>query len=282
MSDRYKLTRTWYGIAKAVHEGFRVPFTTERERALRIVGASTAAALVLTNPLATLAALGAAAYVAWTRRELISAMIRLNRLPHPALDLEPWSPRWLEQVARERDRIGRGLHGIQGIRSRVIHFGSTSVPKIPLAKPIHDIAIVLADDRPTDDLRMALERLEYFVVGPAPHAPTGGDTWALWLPETAVERESRGAGFSLHLVGPRGLERLESMLTHAAYLRSEPQEAADYGAAKRAAASASEQGAENYRGYVEAKHAFLLGQKSRAAEWATRTGFEPKGEWQER
>ncbi|MBK8215143.1 MAG: GrpB family protein [Myxococcales bacterium] len=282
MSHRYKLTRTWHGIAKAVHEGFRVPFTTERERSLRIVGASTAAALVITNPLAAFAALGAAAYVAWTRRELISAMIRLNRLPHPALDLEPWSPSWLEEVARESDRIGGVLNAMQGIRSKVIHFGSTSVPKIPLAKPIHDIAIVLAEDRPTDDLRLALERLEYFVVGPAPHAPTGGDTWAIWLPETTVERENRGAGFSLHLVGPRGLARLESMLTHAAFLRAEPQEAAAYAAAKLAAASASHDGAENYRGYVEAKHAFLLGQKERAAEWAKRTGFEPKDEWRER
>jgi GrpB-like predicted nucleotidyltransferase (UPF0157 family) len=282
MSERYKLTRTWRGIAKAIHEGLRVPFTTERERSLRIVGGATAAALVLTNPLASVAALGAAAYVAWTRRALVSAMIRLNRLPHPTLDLEPWSPRWPEQVAHERDRIGRILHGISGIRSGVIHLGSTSVPQIPLAKPIHDIAIVLVDDQPTHDLRLALERLDYFVVGPAPHAPTGGDTWAIWLPETAVERESRGAGFSLHLVGPRGLDRLEAMLAHAAFLRSEPKEAVDYGEAKRASFATSEPGAENYRAYVEAKHAFLLGQLQRAAAWAARTRFDPKAEWNAR
>lgn len=282
MSNRYKLTRTWRGLAKAVHEGLRVPFTIERERALRIVGASTAAALALTNPLVPLAAIGAAAYVAWTRRELVLAMTRLNRLPHPVLDLEPWSPVWAEQVGREKRRVEEALKGIPGVRSGVVHFGSTSVPGIPLAKPIHDIAIVLTGDRPTSELRSALERLDYFIVGPAPHAPSGGDTWAIWLPETPHEREAHGAGFSLHLVGPSGLERLETMLVHAAFLRAEPQEAADYGEAKRSAAAATDKGAENYRAYVEGKHAFLVRQKERATAWATRTGFDPTAEWSAR
>ena len=165
------------------------------------------------------------------------------------------------------------------MRSGVVHFGSTSVPGMTLAKPIHDIAIVLADNSPTQQLRSTLERLDYFIVGPAPHAPSGGDTWAIWLPETPQERMAHGAGFSLHLVGPHGLERLESMMVHAAFLRAEPLEAAKYGEVKRSAAATSNTGAENYRAYVEGKHAFLLHQKERATTWAARSGYDPRAEW---
>lgn len=268
MPERYELVTSWKGVFDAVLEGVRVPFTSERERSLAIVGGAVALGLAVSNPVASVAAVGAAAYVAWTRRELISAMIRLNRLPHPHIDFEAWTSRWGEEVERESRRIEAVVTGDVSVRSRVIHFGSTAIPNISIAKPIHDIAIVVSTDHLADELRTKLESLDYFVVGPAPHAPSGGDVWAIWLPKDDEERSAKGAGFSLHLVGPSGLERLRDMLLHARFLRAHPDEVRAYGDAKRSASAKMAADAKNYRAYYEGKLAFLMAQKARARVWA--------------
>jgi GrpB-like predicted nucleotidyltransferase (UPF0157 family) len=278
MPERYELTTSWKGVFGAVLEGVRVPFTMERDRSLTVVGGAALLGLAVTNPIASVAAFGAAAYVAWTRRELISAMVRLNRLPHPRIDFEPWTPRWIEEVAREGRRIEVALSGAPSVRSKVIHFGSTSIPNISIAKPIHDIAVALSTDCLAEDLRTALESLDYFVVGPAPHAPTGGDVWAIWLPKDDAERAERGAGFSLHLVGPSGMGRLRDMLSHARFLRAHPDEVRAYGDAKRRASAGMAADAKNYRAYYEGKIAFLMAQSARARAWAAAGNDAGEGE----
>ena len=129
------------------------------------------------------------------------------------------------------------------------------------------LAFLIADDRAPTELIDTLRRLDYFIIGTPPHAPAGGDTWALWLPKDESERRTRGSGFGLHLVGPSGRDRIASMVVHARYLAQHPEEARAYSTAKRHAALRQAPDAENYRAYVEGKAAFIVDQKARAEEW---------------
>ncbi|MBL9110342.1 MAG: GrpB family protein [Myxococcales bacterium] len=240
----------------------------ERSRSISI--AATSAVIGALLPFSSmLGGLGLGlAYLYWTRRDLVSAMIRINRLVLPQLALVEWSPRWAEEVENERARLLEALAPhTSRMRSDLIHAGSTAVPGIEAAKPIHDVAFLIADDRAPTELIDTLRRLDYFIIGTPPHAPAGGDTWALWLPKDESEQRTRGSGFGLHLVGPSGRERIASMVVHARYLAEHPEEARAYSTAKRHAALRQAPDAENYRAYVEGKAAFIVDQKARAEEW---------------
>lgn len=272
--DRFPLRSSPVDWLRAIQEGVRVPFAYERERALKFVGVGVGAAVVATNPVALGATAAALAYFLWTRRSLVKAMIRMNRMVLPPLELVPWTPRWAEEVAAEKVRLESHFSPFRAqFKSGLIHLGSTAVEGIRAAKPMHDAVLLVRDDNPSPELIRGLEDLGYFVIGTSPHAPEGGDTWAVWLPRDADERERMGAGFSLHLTGPSGKPRVTNMLQHARFLQTFPEEAVLYSEAKRAAASNLDPRAGNYRTYVEEKYRFLEGQLARSRAWHEKSTY---------
>jgi len=273
---RYTLRDSLSDRFDAIREGIRVPLFYEKERVFKVLGVAAGLAFAVTNPVAVAAAAaGALGYVLWTRRELVGAMVRLNRLVLPELEHESWSPAWAEQVAQERLRFELAFEPVRKqMRSTIVHFGSTSVPNIEVAKPIHDLAVLSDEETPSPAMLKCLADLDYFVIGSCHHALQGGDTWAFWFPRDAEERQRFGAGFSLHLMGPSGRNRMTEMLVHARFLQSHPAEAKAYSDAKRWAKASQTTDVANYRVYAEKKNAFLKEQTVRAREWQEAEGIK--------
>ncbi len=273
---RYTLRDSVPDRLNAIREAIRVPLFYEKERVLKVLGVAAGLVFAVTNPVAVAAAsAGALGYVLWTRRELVGAMVRINRLVLPELELESWSPAWAEQVAQERLRFELAFEPVRNqMRSTIVHLGSTSVPNIEVAKPIHDLAVLIDEDTPSPAMLKCLADLDYFVIGRSPHALQGGDTWAFWFPRDADERQRFGAGFGLHLMGPSGRNRMIEMLVHARFLQSHPAEAKAYSEAKRWAKASQTTDAANYRVYVEKKTPFLEEQKVRSREWQKAEGIK--------
>jgi GrpB-like predicted nucleotidyltransferase (UPF0157 family) len=271
-SARYRVRGSLKARLSAWSEALRVPFTWEPKRSLSILATATGlgAALPFAGALPGLAVGLTILY--WTRRDLVLAMERLNRLDLPPLHLEAWSPQWDEQVALERDRIDAALAPFSSaLRSGLVHIGSTSVRSMQAAKPIHDVAILIESDETPSRLIEAFRSLDYFVIGTPPHAPDGGDTWLLWFPKDEAERAERGSGFALHIVGPSGRARVEGMVVHSRFLSAHPDEAAAYSSAKQEASRLQNAPAPGeqpgYRIYTEAKAGFVVAQRKRADAW---------------
>ena len=139
----------------------------------------------------------------------------------PAVRIVLHDPRWQEKFECEAAAV-RGALG--SVAQRVDHVGSTSVPGLP-AKPIVDINVSVPDIMAVDSYRGPLERIGYLFV-PVPESP---DFHFFGKPA------ARPRTFHIHVCETGSLHERRQLAVRD-YLRTHPEEAAAYGAVKRAIA----------------------------------------------
>ena len=135
----------------------------------------------------------------------------------------PYDPRWQQDFEAIRSELALGLGPLA---LRIEHVGSTSVPGLA-AKPIIDIDVVIRDDTPLETVITALSRIGYIHEG------------NLGIPQ----REAFCYDHKPHLrkhhmyVCPESSPELRRHITFRDYLRTHPEEAAEYGRIKQEAAA---------------------------------------------
>ncbi|CAF1515593.1 unnamed protein product [Adineta steineri] len=93
--------------------------------------------------------------IVWTlyeRRSLFQTFINLHKIQKDdKLILKPWTPKWKEEFEKEKSRLNeitlskwKHIFHKELSPDGIVHIGSTSIEKIALAKPMHDVAIAVA------------------------------------------------------------------------------------------------------------------------------------------
>ncbi len=167
----------------------------------------------------------------------------------PAIRIVDYDRDWAAQADAEMRRISDALGEVA---VRLDHVGSTAVPGLA-AKPIIDLQMSVARIAGLDPYRQPLERLAYLFV-PDPAFP---DFHLFALPA------ERPRTHHLH-VCESGSAHEQRHLAVRDFLRTHPDEAADYGALKgRLVADHPE----DRLAYIEGKEAFMASLEARALSW---------------
>ena len=171
--------------------------------------------------------------------------------------LQPHTPAWAAEFARERGRLAAAL-GDELLA--IEHFGSTAVEGLP-AKPVIDVLAVVRDIRCADGLPAALAALGYTAAGP----------WG--IPGRRLFRKGsaeRTHHLHVYQVGDPDIDR---HLVVRDYLRGHADERARYAAQKQELAAAYP----DTRAYSPAKKAYVAALEQRALAWA-QAGRSPSGD----
>lgn len=140
------------------------------------------------------------------------------RIPSPVVVVDPdptWPLRFSDVEASIRRALGATALAVE-------HIGSTSVPGLP-AKPIIDVDLIVADPVDEAAYRPALEGVGLHLVLREP----GWHEHRLFKPRTADAH--------VHVFGPESPEPVRHVLLRD-WLRTHPDDAAEYAAVKRRAA----------------------------------------------
>jgi GrpB-like predicted nucleotidyltransferase (UPF0157 family) len=180
---------------------------------------------------------------------------------HPSLDdrfdsairIVDHDPEWASLARAEMRRIAGALGEVA---VRVDHVGSTAVPGLA-AKPIIDLQLSVAAIDPLEPYREPLERLGYLFV-PDPAFP---DFHFFALPA------ERPRTHHLHVCESRRAHEQRHLAVRD-FLRSHPNEAANYGALKGKLAADHP---EDRLAYIEGKEAFMAALEARALAWTRRS-----------
>jgi GrpB-like predicted nucleotidyltransferase (UPF0157 family) len=193
---------------------------------------------------------------AWLTVALLPPLGKKRRSDMSAQDLDemvtlcPHNPLWFDEASRLVSRIAKDLCDL-GVK--VEHIGSTAVPGLE-AKPIIDLIAGLTDQRSIDEAARRLSAIGWQDLGEA------GVIGRRYM------RIRGGLASNLHLVlVDQG--HWANNLALRDYLRSHPNEAAEYGAAKRKALAA---GHTRLLAYSAAKAEQLAALLSRAKAWSQR------------
>jgi NAD-dependent deacetylase len=180
--------------------------------------------------------------------EVLRAVLAQLRPPRGPVTVQVYDPDWAERYKAESDRI-RGALGDAVIE--IEHMGSTAVPGLA-AKPVIDISVGLKSLELTGEQVGAMEDLGYEHLG------------ELGLPGRLYFR--KGGETSTHHVHAVvwGEEHWMRHLAFRDYLRSHPDEAREYGEAKRRLAAEVDH---DWYAYVERKNVFADALFARAWEW---------------
>ena len=153
----------------------------------------------------------------------------------------PWQADWQERFEQLRDSL---LLNLEGLICSVEHVGSTSVPGLA-AKPILDVDVVIPNQEVFEKVKLKLEEVGYFHRG---DLGVNGREAFRYSDKPELMRH--------HLyVLAQDSEELRRHLGFRDWLRSHPEDAAEYGKVKLAAA---ESFPENIDAYIEAKSDFIL------------------------
>lgn len=150
----------------------------------------------------------------------------------------PYSPQWKEDFEAIRTELTRALGDLA---LRIEHVGSTAVEGLA-AKPIIDMDVVIRDDTPLDAVISALARIGYQHEG------------NLGIPQ----REAFCYVHKPHLrkhhmyVCPESSPELHRHTTFRDYLRSHPDDAAEYGRIKLEAAALYPEDIDSYMAHKAA------------------------------
>jgi len=172
----------------------------------------------------------------------------------------PYDPAWPKRFEEE----ARAIRAILGEELTAIHhIGSTSVPGL-MAKPILDIMPVVKAIHRVDGYDSAFEALGYQCMG------------EFGIPGRRYYRKGgENRTHQIHIFQQSDLENVRRHLAVRDYLRTHPQEAADYGALKRRLALAYP---EDIDGYCDGKDAFVKALEQRALAWkAAQEGYKTPG-----
>ncbi|HEY7621899.1 MAG TPA: GrpB family protein [Solirubrobacteraceae bacterium] len=167
-----------------------------------------------------------------------------------AVRIVDYDDRWPAAAQAELGRIKAAL-GPLAIRCE--HVGSTAVPGLA-AKPIIDLQLAVVPIERREAFAAPLERLGYLFV-PDPDSPDY---------HFFAKPPEHPRSHHLH-VCRSGSEHEFRHLAVRDFLRAHDDEAANYGALKRAVAARH---ADDRVAYVEGKHAFVADLEARAVRWA--------------
>lgn len=158
------------------------------------------------------------------------------------IELEPYSPSWLEKFQKEATKIREAIG--EGNIISIEHIGSTAIPGIS-AKPIIDIAIGVQSLETAKNFLPVLEKMGYsfwdknpkkdrmfFVKGLPPNGPRT---------------------FHVHIMEASG-DELPKRILFREYMRTHPEEADKYEALKK---ELSEKYKQDREAYTEAKSDFI-------------------------
>jgi GrpB-like predicted nucleotidyltransferase (UPF0157 family) len=175
--------------------------------------------------------------------------------PEPVI-ITPYDPAWPGRFAR----LGASLRGALGeIALRIDHIGSTAVPGLA-AKPIIDIQISVAAFEPVDAFRVPLEGLGYRF------RPKNPDLTKRYFREPAGEPRTH-----IH-VREMGSWSEQLALLFRDYLRTHPEDAAEYAAQKHRLAAAH---GRDRHDYTEAKGPLIWQIVARAHGYSMQVGWRP-------
>lgn len=153
----------------------------------------------------------------------------------------PWQAEWQERFEQLRDSL---LLNLEGLVCSVEHIGSTSVPGLA-AKPILDVDVVIPNQEVFEKVKAKLEELGYF------HR---GDLRVNGREAFGYNDKPELMRHHLYVLA-QDSEELKRHLGFRDWLRSHPEDAAEYGRVKLAAA---ERFPEDIDAYIEAKSDFIL------------------------
>lgn len=169
--------------------------------------------------------------------------------PPSVIAIVDHDPAWTDHFAEAAHRIRRAL-APGGSVVGIDHVGSTSVPGLP-AKPIIDIALVVADPTAEDDYVPALAEAGFVLTIREP----------AWYEHRMLKRLDPEPGqldCNLHVFGPRCAE-VARMRLFRDWLREHEDERGTYETAKRTAAEESNAVGETVMGYNARKQAVVRG-----------------------
>lgn len=169
--------------------------------------------------------------------------------PPSVIAIVDHDPAWTDHFAEAAHRIRRAL-APSGSVVGIDHVGSTSVPGLP-AKPIIDIALVVADPTAEEDYVPALAEAGFVLTIREP----------AWYEHRMLKRLDPEPGqldCNLHVFGPRCAE-VARMRLFRDWLRDHEDERGTYESAKRAAAEESNAVGETVMGYNARKQAVVRG-----------------------
>lgn len=153
----------------------------------------------------------------------------------------PWQAEWQARFEQLREAL---LFRLEGLVCSIEHVGSTSVPGLA-AKPILDVDVVIPNQEVFEKVKAKLEELGYFYRGDL--GVNGREAFG-YNDKPELMRH--------HLyVLAQDSEELKRHLGFRDWLRSHPEDAAEYGKVKLAAA---ESFPEDIDAYIEAKSDFIL------------------------
>ncbi|CAF0901534.1 unnamed protein product [Adineta steineri] len=159
------------------------------------------------------------------KRLLFVTSVNLQKLlGNDKVVLKPWTPKWKEEFKNEKTRLNKIIlskwkHIFHKELSPdgLVHIGSTSIEKIALAKPMHDVAIAITTKYLPVNLREDLEKAGYKYVGAALHSISCQDHWFFNItPKDQID--SKGHGFDLHVVLPPSHQWLRDTIHFSQYL----------------------------------------------------------------
>ncbi|CAF1254860.1 unnamed protein product [Adineta steineri] len=166
--------------------------------------------------------------IIWTlyeRRSLFQTFINLHKIQKDdKLVLKPWIPKWKEEFEKEKSRLNeiilskwKHIFHKELSPDGIVHIGSTSIEKIALAKPMHDVAIAITTKYLPETLCEDLEKAGYKYVGAAPHSISCQDHWFFNItPKNQIDL--KGYGFDLHVVLPPSHQWLRDTIHFSQYL----------------------------------------------------------------
>jgi GrpB-like predicted nucleotidyltransferase (UPF0157 family) len=180
-------------------------------------------------------------YRLWTRKRLLRTLFTMatagNEHPAAKLDLHPWNDSWKTEVANEHARLDKFITKYDHMIDRTVtdgiaHVGSTSIQKICLAKPLHDMAIAVKYDVLPEEFIKDLEGFGYLYLGASPHDPDD-DYWFMKFNTDPKEIEVYGRGFDIHVTCKPGHHTIEIMKTYRDYCNCHPEAVKRYGDTKK-------------------------------------------------
>lgn len=167
--------------------------------------------------------------------------------PPTVIEIVDHDPAWADHFAEAAHQIRRVL-APSGAFVGIDHVGSTSVPGLS-AKPIIDIALVVADPTVEDDYVPALTDAGFALTIREP-------AWYEHRMFKRLEPQPGQPGCNLHVFGPRCAE-VTRMRLFRDWLRNHEDDREAYESAKRASADESNAAGETVMGYNARKQAVV-------------------------
>lgn len=167
--------------------------------------------------------------------------------PQAAIEIVDHDPSWADHFAEAAHRIRWAL-GPSGAFVGIDHVGSTSVPRLA-AKPIIDIALVVADPTAEDDFVPALADAGFVLTIREP-------AWYEHRMFKRLDPEPGRPGCNLHVFGPRCGE-VARMRLFRDWLREHASDREAYESVKRTSAEESNAVGETVMGYNARKQAVV-------------------------